>query len=658
MEQGEQFRRQISLWGTTHQEILMSSSVCLLGSSLTIMEVAKGLMLSGIRNITIVDNACVTTEDVKYYIFSKGYEIINEYRCKVVKENLMKMNQIANITCLVKDPLKYMNEVDSNGDTYDVIICDLSVKNNLSVERMCRRKCRIIITCHAAGYLGYVHASVGGHLYMQTCGKKSREKSEWGVYTHLSLSLYDELKEYVRGVHYSDLRGRGWRDKIVFLAKCYQDFRARGGGSGEGGSGEGGSGEGGSGEGGSGEGAGGEGGSEKRGSRRRCSGSHWDSSSHICRHSYCECDNRNDCDRPFLTFVTEKLKLKGAPRFPPPDGTSCTMLNPRNVTHRIKEALLRNRTDGSTHNHIFIFLVVLKSFIKYRKELPLLLEMKNEHLDDGGITNCLEKILLNRKVKDEKQIERLIERKKRKYRFRKPFSLSHFVYFFWNFLFIRRVEHRSGTWGSSGGGSSKGGSSKEDNIKRDDSKQSNYLRDNCLGEHFLEFAFLYGLGLKPIREGYLTVCGREGTTPLPFYSHYLKQKTRGSFLLCGRHKNLLHFGERAPNGDIKKESNKRVELYAPHDERDTHMDGYDDAKGMHFLPSYVDSHTDVFFNTVRKVENTFHRLVCDMGGGSVCAKMVIAGLVTQEGVKICSLYMEPQSSYFFFTAGRRRGGVG
>ncbi|ANQ09988.1 Uncharacterized protein PCOAH_00040830 [Plasmodium coatneyi] len=568
MEQGEEFTRQISLWGTTHQEILMSSSVCLLGSSLIILEVAKGLLLSGIRNITIVDNTCVTTEDAKYYIFSKGHEILNEYKCKVVKENLMKMNQLANITCIVEDPLNYMNEVESNGDTYDVIVCNLSVKNNLSVENICRRKGKKIITCHAEGYLGYIHVSARGHLYLHTCGKKRREKSEWGIYTHLSLSLYDELKEYIRRVDYGNIRGGRWRDKIVFLAKCYQDFRAEGG-----------------------------------------------SGINRVDHNYCECDNENHCDRPFLTFLGEKLKLKVAPRFPPPDEATCTMLSPRSVTQRIKEALLGKRTEGPPYNHIFIFLVVLKSFIKDRKGLPFLLDLKNEQPNDSATTNCLDKILLNRKMKDEKQIEKLIDKKKRKYEFRKLFDLSHFVYFFWNFLFIRRVEWSG--WG-----------------------------DNSLREHFLEFAFLYGSGLKPIREG----------TPRPLYRHFLKQKTRGDLLLCGRHVNLLHFGERDPNGKIKKELNKRVELSAPHDEGDTNMVEQDDAKGLHFLLSYVDAQRNVLFNTVRKVESTFHRMVCNADRYGVCAQMVIAGLVTQEGVKICSQYLEPQLGYFFFTGGKRCGG--
>ncbi|CAG9473143.1 ubiquitin-activating enzyme E1, putative [Plasmodium vivax] len=585
MEEGEEFARQISLWGTTHQEILMGSSVCLLGSSLTSMEVAKGLMLSGIRDITIVDNTCVTTEDEKFYIFSKGDEILNEYKCKVVRENILRMNQLAKITCLVEDPLNYMNEVNPNGDAYDVIICNLSVKSNLSVEKICRRKCKMVITCYAEGYLGYVHVSVGDHLYVQTCGKRRREESEWGVYTNLSLSLYDELKEYVRRVDYGAIRGRGWRDKIVFLAKCYGDFRAGGGGS----------------------------------------GIHCDSS--IRLGSGIHRDSGNHCDRPFLTFLAEKLKLKDAPRFPPPDETTCKMLSPRSVTHRIKEALLGKRTEGHPHNHIFIFLVVLKSFIKDRKGLPLLMDLNNEHPDGGGATTCLDKILLNRKVRDGKQIEGLIERKKRKYGFRKTFAMSHFVYFFWNFLFIRRAERS---------GSSQG---------------------DCLREHFLEFAFMYGLGLKPIREGYPSVRGRGGA-PLPLCCPHLKQKARGELLLCGRHMNLLHFGERAPNGQIKKELNKRVDLCAPRGERDPHMDGDDNAKELRFLLSCVDTHRNVLLNTVRKVESEFNRFACSVGRYGACAQMVIAGLVTQEGVKMCSLYLEPQSSYFFFTSGRRRGGAG
>ncbi|CAA9989830.1 ubiquitin-activating enzyme E1, putative [Plasmodium knowlesi strain H] len=592
MEEDEEFTRQISLWGPTHQEILRTSSVCLLGSSLIIMEVAKGLMLSGIRNITIVDNTCVTTEDAKYYIFSKGHEILNEYQCKVVRENLMKMNQLANITCIVKNPLNYMNELDSNGDLYDVIVCSLSVKNNLSVEKICRRKGRKIITCNVEGGLGYVHVSGGGHLYVDTCGKKRREKSEWAIYIHLSQCLYDELKEYVRRVDYASLSGCGWRDKIIFLTKCYQDFRL-----------------------------------EEADATRDGESIERNSRSHRGGHSYYQSDNRIQCDGPFLTFLGEKLKLKDDPQFPPPDEATYTMLGVRNVMQRIKETLLGNRRERTWQNHIFIFLVVLKSFIKEQKGLPFLLDLKSENPDGGKTISCLDKILVSRKLKDEKQLEELIDKKKQKYKFRKPFTLSHFVYFFWNFLFIRRVESRSNT------------------------------RDNSLREHFLEFALLYGFGLKPINEGLLSMCRRGGSPP-PHYCYYLEQKmkkTRGNLLLCGRHMNLLHFGEGNMNGKIKKELSKRVELSVLHDEGETHIDGYDGAKRLHYLLPYVDANRNIFFNAVREVESTFHRLVCDVRGYGVCVQMVIAGLVTQEAVKMCSLYLEPQSSYFFFTAGKGYG---
>lgn len=60
----QRYDRQLRLWGDRGQEILGKSKICLLGSSAVGSELLKNLVLPGIGEFIVVDDALVNKEDL------------------------------------------------------------------------------------------------------------------------------------------------------------------------------------------------------------------------------------------------------------------------------------------------------------------------------------------------------------------------------------------------------------------------------------------------------------------------------------------------------------------------------------------------------------------------------------------------------------------
>jgi ubiquitin-like 1-activating enzyme E1 A len=63
------YDRQIRLWGVQAQEKIRSASILLITLSALSNEIAKNLVLAGIKSITIVDHALVTEADLGAQFF-------------------------------------------------------------------------------------------------------------------------------------------------------------------------------------------------------------------------------------------------------------------------------------------------------------------------------------------------------------------------------------------------------------------------------------------------------------------------------------------------------------------------------------------------------------------------------------------------------------
>lgn len=69
------YDRQIRLWGVQAQENLRKANVLLISMKALANEVAKNLVLAGIRSLTIIDHGIVTEEDLGAQFFITAEDI-------------------------------------------------------------------------------------------------------------------------------------------------------------------------------------------------------------------------------------------------------------------------------------------------------------------------------------------------------------------------------------------------------------------------------------------------------------------------------------------------------------------------------------------------------------------------------------------------------
>ncbi|CRG95210.1 ubiquitin-activating enzyme E1, putative [Plasmodium gallinaceum] len=537
MKNYEKFKRQISLWGLEHQKILMSNFICILGSNLITLEIAKGLLLSGVSNLTIVDNELANSDDSKYYIFCTN--VVNNYRCKVIKNNLMNINENANIDCIVENPIQYFhNEILKNNNSYDIIVCNLSVKNNLMIEKLCIENNKNVVTCHSNGFLGYLNICIKNHLYMD-----NDKNDDFSYYYYLSISLNNELKEYVKNIEYSYFTNNTPSDKILFLVKCYQDF----------------------------------------------------------------CNLKDKKKINFLEFIKKKNELTNL-HFSMKKINILINLNEiiLRINYFLKDKKLINKT------HLFIFLVVYKSFIKKKKKLPYLFDFS---FNDKNINNILKK----RNISDKKEIKYIIDRKRKKYNFKKRFNISYFTYFFSNFHFIRKKE--------------------------------NNKNENSIFNNFLDFLYLYIVSsyqkthennvhlLK--NEKYFSDSSSE-EKKCDSNNKILKRKSK--ILSCNKKNDILNFYKNPLVVNLKKKGNTKYQQEI----RYKSFLSNKNEKSIVRLYSLIDINKSFLLQNIEKINNIFITYNKYSNINNNCVSLLLAGLITQEVLKICTLFLKPYLNYFFY----------
>ncbi|SCL98810.1 ubiquitin-activating enzyme E1, putative [Plasmodium berghei] len=567
MNEFEKFKRQISLWGKEHQEILMSSYIYFLGSGLIIFEISKGLILSGINNLTIIDDQKICENDLKYYMFYNSSKI-NEYICNIIKENLLNINKNAIIKCIINNPIEYFYKNIINDDNYDILICNLSVKNNLKIEKVCAKYNKKVITCNVSNAIGYLNVKIGKHIYMEK-KKKNKfniscddNKYSFSYYYNIALSLYDDLKKYINNVDYSNFQTNGELNKIIFLVKIYHDFP-------------------------------------------------------------CGINETQKCQK-ILKFVKDKIKLTNI-NFDNLDKVD-NFIYLSDIKKRIKLILQNNNyITKEVCNHIYIFLIVYKSFIKKKNYMPYLYNDNDYDTKNAEIFRGIDdiKILLKkRKCEDEKELKLLIMKKKKKYNFKKNFEISHFVYLFSNFFYINFI----------------------DNEEINNEKE-------ILMENFLYFCYLYDTSSNISYKNNISLNYNEKYSfPSPSYS--MKDERHlisNELVLCNDKKNLLNFRKHICFNNIKKKKEIIKQNCSYNKKYIPFFFKINDEKLQNL--SYVDVNINILLEKIQIGNKLFEDLNNLKHTCSNYVIIVISGLITQEVIKICSFYLKPHVNYYFFKSG-------
>lgn len=176
-EEAELYDRQIRLWGIDSQKRLRQARILLVGLSGIGVEVAKNVILAGVKSLTLMDDVVVTNEDVSTN-FTLTRSDVGKNRAVSALPNIQKLNpmvQVSSLTSSLAD-----KETDFFSD-FDVVCCigcsqDLMMK----VNKICIDKNIQFIGGDSFGFYGFAFFDLGVHDYVEEIEKKVTKKSENG----------------------------------------------------------------------------------------------------------------------------------------------------------------------------------------------------------------------------------------------------------------------------------------------------------------------------------------------------------------------------------------------------------------------------------------------------------------------------------------------
>lgn len=111
----ELYDRQIRLWGMSTQKLILKSNVLVVNLNGVGTEIMKNLLLSGIGNITVLDEHVIDIEDVntyynQFFIYKSNIENMTGQvkRLDIAEANMKDMNPRSNLTTVTSDTEKLL----------------------------------------------------------------------------------------------------------------------------------------------------------------------------------------------------------------------------------------------------------------------------------------------------------------------------------------------------------------------------------------------------------------------------------------------------------------------------------------------------------------------------------------------------------------------
>ena len=134
----DKYDRQTRLWGEGQILICAAKLLCLNSDSCT-CEILKNLILSGVGEVTIVDDAKITQEDLKNNFFVDADDV-NKSRGEIVLKNLLELNPDVKGNFINKSAKEYMDDEknedgDDQGDEIGQVEMDLMNNKEVLEQR-------------------------------------------------------------------------------------------------------------------------------------------------------------------------------------------------------------------------------------------------------------------------------------------------------------------------------------------------------------------------------------------------------------------------------------------------------------------------------------------------------------------------------------------
>ena len=116
----DKYDRQTRLWGEGQILICAAKLLCL-NSDCCMAEILKNLILSGVGEVTIVDDAKIVAEDLKNNFFVDTTDV-GKLRGEIILKNLLELNPDVKGNFINKNPKDYLNEEKNDYKSYNILV--------------------------------------------------------------------------------------------------------------------------------------------------------------------------------------------------------------------------------------------------------------------------------------------------------------------------------------------------------------------------------------------------------------------------------------------------------------------------------------------------------------------------------------------------------
>lgn len=163
------YDRQIRLWGLDAQKRLRAAKVLLVGVRGLGAEVAKNIVLAGVRSLTLLDHTKVTKEDAcSNFLLARSD--VGKNRAECSRERTQLLNPMVDVTADGEDVTNKPDDFFTNFD----VVCALCCKPSelYRINKICSAN-KVKFYCgDVFGYYGYMFSDLGLHEYAEDVQKK------------------------------------------------------------------------------------------------------------------------------------------------------------------------------------------------------------------------------------------------------------------------------------------------------------------------------------------------------------------------------------------------------------------------------------------------------------------------------------------------------
>ncbi|CAL1538558.1 unnamed protein product [Lymnaea stagnalis] len=191
-DEAELYDRQIRLWGLDAQRRLRAATVLLIGMKGLGAEVAKNIILSGIKAITLMDPNNIDDEDkMSQFFVSSAAPGQNRAEASVPQARLL--NPMVTVTSDTSDP----SEKDDNFFLQFDVICVTCSPTSLQcrLDKLCFENKIKFFSGDVFGFYGFTFADLGLHEYLheEVKMKKPKEGEDNSKQTEETISTKEKI---------------------------------------------------------------------------------------------------------------------------------------------------------------------------------------------------------------------------------------------------------------------------------------------------------------------------------------------------------------------------------------------------------------------------------------------------------------------------------